>query len=325
MKFIAIMALALVATQGMRIQESHVDGKEIALIVQGFLEGTFEGSFPVHECIADAEEMIQDFENAYFFFKKGITVTNVGDALKQIGAAVKKLPPALRECKSCVGIISKIETLSALFVNPARFLEKVGKNIIWHFKDITGDIHQARDDWEAGLYKEFGEFCGKIVAVALSSPNPLSKPTFGPTDAARFFEGFFETAAGPTGDITQCITNSERLSSLVQALASEFSDFGLDAIMNIVTDLKDILELVPTEFATCTAVPKEALHIVAAWSSEFTHPVDVSKKIVKAMWSSHSELIKDTKDFVSNVGQGSYRPAGENLADFLILILGRPQ
>ena len=129
MKFAALCVLFLSAT-ALRIQGSHIDGKVVALITQGFLEGAFEGSFPVQECISDAEDMVKDFENAYFHFKKGITVDHAEDALKSIGAAVKKMKSAVSECKSCSGIISEIETVAALFVNPARFLEKVGKNIL---------------------------------------------------------------------------------------------------------------------------------------------------------------------------------------------------
>ena len=188
MKFAALCLLFLAAS-ALRIQGSSIDGKEIALITEGFLEGAFEGSFPVKDCISDAEEMVKDFENAYFSFKKGMTVSNIEEALKQLGAAVKKMPSAISDCKSCVGIVSKVETIAALFVNPVRFLQKVGKNIIWHFKDITGDIHQAKEDWEAGKWREFGEFCGKITAVALSKTNTaVANPV---VDGARFFEGFF--------------------------------------------------------------------------------------------------------------------------------------
>jgi len=65
MKF-AALCLLVISCSAMRIQGSHIDGKEIALITEGFLEGAFEGAFPVTECIQDAEEMIEDFENAYF-------------------------------------------------------------------------------------------------------------------------------------------------------------------------------------------------------------------------------------------------------------------
>lgn len=327
MKFLVAVTLALLALEpanAMHIRGSHVDGEEIVEIVEGFLEGAFEGSFPVKECFSDAEEAIKDFENAYFAFKKGMTITHIGEGLTEIGKAIKKLPAAIKDCKSCVGIVSKVETIAALFVNPVRFLEKVGTNILWHFKDITGDVHQAKDDWEAGLYKEFGMFCGKIVAVALGKPNPTTVQ-FGIKDAANFFEGFFEAAAGPTGDITQCIETSEHLSEYVDDLAKQFhGSFGFDTVKHIASDIKDILELVPVEFATCSAVPKEALHIVEHWLGEFRNVVEVSEQILKSLWNHHSELIEEAHTFASSIGSKEYYSAGSSLAEFIIIVLGHP-
>jgi hypothetical protein len=328
MKFLVAVTLALLALEpanALHIRGNHINGEEIAEIVEGFLEGAFEGSFPVKECIADAEDAIVDFENAYFAFKKGMTVTNVGQALTELGKAIKKIPAAIKDCKSCVGIIGKVETIAALFVNPARFLEKVGTNILWHFKDITGDIHQAKEDWETGNYKEFGMFCGKIVAVALGKVNPTSQVRFGINDAALFFEGFFEKISGPTGDITQCIETSEKLSVAIQSLAKEFEgSFGFDTAKRIAGDVKDILEIIPTEFATCSAVPKEALHIVEHWLSEFGNPVTAAEHILKALWSHHSELLDDAHTFSSAIGAREYYTAGESLADFIVIVLGHP-
>jgi len=222
------------------------------------------------------------------------------------------MPQALSDCKSCVGIISKIETITDIFVNPVHFLEKVGKNIIWHFKDITGDIHQAKEDWETGKYREFGEFCGKITAVALSKTGEPMKVM-----------GFFTRASGSCGDITKCIETSEKLSSLVQSLAKEFQGkFGFDNIKNIVTDIKDILEIIPTEFSACTEVPAEALKIVATWTKQFTNVVGTTEKIVKALWSHHSELYHDATDFTASCASGNYFQAGQDLADFIEIILG---
>ena len=76
------------------------------------------------------------------------------------------MPNALRECEGCSGIIQEIESVTVLLASPIKFLEKVGMNILWHHKEITGDIKQAASDWETGNYIEFGQFCGKIVKIA---------------------------------------------------------------------------------------------------------------------------------------------------------------
>lgn len=169
MKIIAILCLALVCvSSNTLIPERNVEitPLNVAQIVEGLLAGFFEGEFPVADCITDAEIIVDDLEKAVFYLRQGMTISNIGEAFKFFGDVAVKIPGTIAECESCAGIVQDFKNMATIFANPIFFLEKVGFNIFWHFRDITNDISKAKDDWNSENFFEFGEFVGKVIAMA---------------------------------------------------------------------------------------------------------------------------------------------------------------
>lgn len=99
---------------------------------------------------------------------------------------------------------------------------------------------------------------------------------------------------------------------------------GISNIKNIATHIKTLIHMVPTEFKHCKAIPEETFHIFLTWGKEFASVVHVAEKIAKALWKHHSDMIHVTKDFVSQVKARDFEHAGTDLADFVIIFLGKP-
>lgn len=140
MKIIALIAIFLCATASAHTIQSKFEKesmKDLGEVVEGFFIGFFEGEFPIQDCINDSEAMIEDFKKTVFYLKEGVTVEHVGEALQYIGDALQKLPHAIDDCKSCIGIIDKLKAIPEIFANPLLKLAKVGKNVFWHRKEIT--------------------------------------------------------------------------------------------------------------------------------------------------------------------------------------------
>ncbi len=89
-----------------------------------------------------------------------MSLTNIGQAFKYFGDVATKIPAVVSDCESCVGIIDDFKNIALIFANPVVFLEKVGFNIFWHYRDITNDISAAIVDYENDNFYEFGEFIG---------------------------------------------------------------------------------------------------------------------------------------------------------------------
>jgi len=107
MKIIAFLCLALLCIQARVATPQKVDmsAGQVAEILEGLLAGYFEGEFPLKECITDAEVILEDFEKAIFYFKQGMTISNIGEAFKYFGDAALKIPSTVKECESCAGIV----------------------------------------------------------------------------------------------------------------------------------------------------------------------------------------------------------------------------
>lgn len=118
---------------------------------------------------------------------------NIADAIKAMGSAFKQLPTALKDCRNCFGIVNKLKNMVTLFANPLKSLTKVGKNIIWHHKDITRNIKGAISAWDERDFYQFGEnigiMIGQLIGKIEEQANRLQIST---KDGALFFAGFFE-------------------------------------------------------------------------------------------------------------------------------------
>jgi len=73
---------------------------------------------------------------------------DIAEAFIYFGKAVLKIKPMIGDCKNCVGIIAELEKMALVFSNPVTAIADIGKNIFWHFFDITHDIKEARSNWD---------------------------------------------------------------------------------------------------------------------------------------------------------------------------------
>lgn len=147
--------------------------KDVGLVAEGLLFGFFKQSFPIQECIDDTKIVIDDFEKAYHYFKSGkehLNPKDISEALKYAADAVKKFPAALSECESVAGIFGEIGRIVHTFSNPASFITKIGKSILFHGKEITHDLHDAVNFWEQKDFFHFGEKIGQIAQITIAKP-----------------------------------------------------------------------------------------------------------------------------------------------------------
>ena len=85
-----------------------------------------------------------------------------------------------------------------------------------------------------------------------------------------------------------------------------------------------MFNIIPVEFESCSAVPAEVLADLKYWGNEFLHPISFAENVVKTMWNDHKQLSSDVKNFIVNVVKQNHFEAGEDLGDFIALILGKP-
>lgn len=219
MKIIAFLCLALVCVSSNVLTPRNVEitPGNAAQIVEGLLAGYFEGEFPIADCIKDGEIIIEDLEKAVFYLKQGMSLSNIGEAFRFLGDAAVKVPHTIQECESCTGIINDFKNIAIIFSNPLIFLEKVGFNIFWHFRDITNDISKAKDDWNSENFFEFGEFVGKVIAMATRAR--LAGRYTSAQDVSLIIEGVFLGLFNEKYPVQDCITNADQIWNDIEKIA----------------------------------------------------------------------------------------------------------
>lgn len=220
MKVIAILCLALVCVSSVAVtpvKKVEISPKGVAQIVEGILAGYFEGEFPITECIQDGEIIIEDIEKAIYLLEQGFSISNIAEAFKYFGFAAVKVPETIKECESCTGIIQDFKNIALIFASPITFLEKVGVNIFWHFRDITNDISRAKDDWKSENYFEFGEFIGKIISMA--THRRLAGRFTSAKDVSLIIEGIFLGLFNEKYPVQDCITNADAIWTDIEKIA----------------------------------------------------------------------------------------------------------
>ena len=187
---------------------------DIGQVIEGLLYGFFKQSFPIQECIDDTKIVIDDFEKAYHYFKSGkdhLNPSDISEALKYAGDAIKKFPAALSKCESVAGILGEIGKIVHTFSNPASFITKIGKAIIFHGKEITGDLKDAVNFWEAKDFFHFGEKVGIIAKITIAIP--IQKVNNAAYDIGRMVEGVLYGFIKQEFDIHDCIDDTKILIS----------------------------------------------------------------------------------------------------------------
>ena len=202
MKAVALICLVLAVTHGYLVEtkislEQNVVAPEGAIgdtvqVFEGIMYGFFKQLFPLNECISEAKLVVSDFEKAYFYFKKGkknVNPSDIAEALKFAADAIRTLPAAVGDCKDAAQVIWAVERILQTLSNPASFVTKIGKALIFHGKEITTDVFKAVAYWEGKDFFHFGEMIGRIAEITLSKP----KGTIGNTGLVMkgILYGFF--------------------------------------------------------------------------------------------------------------------------------------
>ncbi len=294
MKFVAVLCLVLLCTPTLAFRSEPKEPVviEVGEVLEGLLMGLFEGTFPVKDCVKDAEGIGEDLEKVYFFLKEGVTIEHISESFKFIGDAVSKIPAVVKECESCVGIIGEIKGFATIFANPVIALEKIGKNIIWHHKEITGDVKQAISDWETKNWKEFGEFVGKIIMIAMpTSERTVALPNV--DDLFTFMGHYWKAAFGLELNLVNC---DEAGSKMIEVVTEIVSLYKLGHFQQALTYFMASIPDIKAGFGHCTSCQKELIagigqlkalqsptHAIEGFNHAFKHhPIAMPKDIAVA-------------------------------------------
>ena len=288
----ALVFLALLClSQARLIVPQENTATEIAEIVEGIFIGYFKQSFPIQDCIQDTEIIVEDIEKAVYYLKQGVNIKDVSEAFIYLGQAVLKVPTTLRECESCAGVLSEFKKLAIVFANPALFLADVGKNVFWHFRDITKDISEAKNSWNSKDYKSFGIFIGELIATA-TKVRKVEKVQ-GVKEVAQVIEGVMIGMFGQEFAIEQCLSEGDALWEDLTKTAFYLKSGKLSDIGEAFKYVGDAFQKLPLALKDC----KNAEGII----KEFEKVKDVFSSPLKFLSESGLRVLWHFRDITADI------------------------
>ena len=268
--------------------------------------GYFESTFPIVDCIKDAEIIVQDIEKGAYYLKQGINIKDVTAALKAFGDALTKLPHTISECKNCAGIISEVKKMAIVFSNPAVFLLDVAKNIFWHHKDITNDIHNARTAWDNKQYFNFGKFIGELIHTATKLRKVQGVQ--GVKEVSQVIEGVMFGMFGQDYKIEECLQDGEIIWEDITKAAFYIKAGKLSDIGEAFKYVGDAFGKLPNALSEC----KDAEGII----QEFAKVKDIFKSPFKFLTESGLRILWHFRDITKDISSAKENWNNKNYLEF---------
>jgi len=193
--------------------------------------------------------------------------------------------------------------MAVVFANPALFLADVGKNIFWHFRDITKDISNAKDAWNNKQYVAFGEFIGELIATATKV-----RKVQGGKEIAQVIEGVMFGMFGQEYQIEECLGDADALWEDVTKAAFYIKAGHLSDIGEAFKYVGDAFTKLPAAIGEC----KNAEGVI----KEFEKVRDVFKSPLKFLEESGLRILWHFRDITKDISGAKDNWNNKNYVEF---------
>jgi hypothetical protein len=137
-------------------------------MVGGMLKGAIdaEGFTDINSCIADAEVIFKDAEEAVKDFESK-DVSKIIDGVKKVADILSEVQKGMSDCSHLKADWEKLAKMAAVFSSPTTFAYHVGKDLMVNGVDIFGEIQDAIAEYKQGNWEKFGVDIGEAVAKTI--------------------------------------------------------------------------------------------------------------------------------------------------------------
>jgi len=137
-------------------------------MVGGMLKGAIdaEGFSDINSCIADAEVIFKDAEEAVKDFESK-DVSKIIDGVKKVADILSEVQKGMSDCSHLKADWEKLAKMAAVFSSPTTFAYHVGKDLMVNGVDIFGEIQDAIAEYKQGNWEKFGVDIGEAVAKTI--------------------------------------------------------------------------------------------------------------------------------------------------------------
>jgi len=301
--------------------QDHERAKNGALLIKGLLEGLVHGEFPdLDTCVTNSEYILEDVEMAVADFKKK-DLQDIMKGITLVGQAIRDLPADVAQCKSCTGNIDAIKQWAQIFKHPLDLVKVMIPNVMANESQIFGDIKDISAQWSNAQFEQVGKDVADILTAAIG-PIPTSglpyTVTAASTDYIHLVEGLLYGFVQDENlkNIDTCITDAQNLEAMVKVAISDFQEGGLQSYIKAVKEIHAIIEDVPADIQDCKNVSAD-ISALEQWAKGFN-----ARTVASNAFKHVSEISQDVSVMNTDIKNGDYFKAGQDIADIVALVAG---
>ena len=124
-------------------------------------------------------------------------------------------------------------------------------------------------------------------------------------------------------EIQKCLKNASSLEAEVTNAISDLSKGDVADIIKAVEEMGQIVKELPADLADCQGMTDDIAKI-ENWAKIFAHPTTLIETITKNLLANWSTIFGDVSKVESDWTAASYYNAGDDVADILVLTVGKP-
>ena len=159
---------------------------------------------------------------------------------------------------------------------------------------------------------------------ALAALATVTLHAFNPVEVEQFLAGLV-TGLVQEDDFTKiqtCLVDAYGLERQIQTALGDFMKGDLQDILKGVKEMGAILSEVPADLGDCKAMSGDIARI-ESWAQIFKDPKALVSSVVKNVLTHGPAIAGDISKTVSDIGNADMTNAGVDVADLLVLTLGK--
>jgi len=294
------------------------------LFVGGLLEGMVGDNHltEISTCFTDGEQTVDDVAAIV----KAIEAGHYFKAAEDIKTTVTSFQTSLTACEGMGDDLKAIESWAAIFKSPSELTSTVTKHLITHRKEIMGDVHTVKVDWNGKEYFQAGKATADLLTVAVG---PIEVPSTETNELGFDLMALPDLAAGfvygMVGDnhldeIESCYAGVKPLWTYLDASLKALEAFH---IFSAIKQFELFLFNFQEDMAPCMhgAMGDDLQHI-EQWATIFTHPEELVAQATKHFLIHKKAITGDIGSIKTDWSAHKYFATGHDAADLITTLVG---
>ena len=147
---------------------------------------------------------------------------------------------------------------------------------------------------------------------------------FQPAQVEQFMAGLIEglIQEDDLSKIQTCFTDATGVEHKMMEAIGDFMKKDLEDIIKGVKVVGEIVQEMPTDMADCKSMSSDIARI-EAWAQIFKQPKALVELMVKNVIANFNPIVTDIESTAADIGSGDCMKAGQDIADIMVLTLGK--